>query len=385
MRRHGPRPSPSAAPRSAPPLVRRRPSFGAAARSALPLVRRCRSFGAAARSALPLVRRCRSFGAAARSALPLVRRCRSFGAAARSALPLVRRCRSFGAAARSALSARPLVEMQLSGVRGSREPAELHLDAGLPCECRPGASARPPRLVPLSGWVRGPAPAAARPDRLTLWSPCPGRRAVRRAQPVRLPAAVTTRFSAAGGPAGVALCAARLASSSQVVGGQPMFVEYPVRRFVRRVPVGPAPVPVVGRRDAAQGELWISVPRCAASRRRRWSGRGVDGRWGGVRRPGGSEPSMPTRTEMQLSGVRGSSEPAELHFGVGTAAARPLGVRGRAAVGVSGQDRLRIHSSRWGASSPMVVGSPCPVRTRVSAGRVSRVVRMDSMMVSNDE
>ncbi|OLL99712.1 hypothetical protein Ae406Ps2_2540c [Pseudonocardia sp. Ae406_Ps2] len=41
------------------------------------------------------------------------------------------------------------------------------------------------------------------------------------------------------------------------MGDQPMFVEYPAGRFARRVPVGPAPMPVVGRRDAAQGESWL--------------------------------------------------------------------------------------------------------------------------------
>src|SRR5690349_9499106 len=44
-----------------------------------------------------------------------------------------------------------------------------------------------------------------------------------------------------------------------------------------------------------------------------------------------------------------------------------------------------IHSSRCGASEPMEVGSPWPVRTAVSPGSVSSRVRIESMIVSNDE
>jgi hypothetical protein len=38
-----------------------------------------------------------------------------------------------------------------------------------------------------------------------------------------------------------------------------------------------------------------------------------------------------------------------------------------------------------GASAPMVVESPCPVRTAVSPGRVGSLLQMDSMIVSNEE
>jgi hypothetical protein len=44
-----------------------------------------------------------------------------------------------------------------------------------------------------------------------------------------------------------------------------------------------------------------------------------------------------------------------------------------------------IHSSSCGASAPMLVESPCPVFTLVSAGSVSRRDLMESMMVSKLE
>ena len=51
----------------------------------------------------------------------------------------------------------------------------------------------------------------------------------------------------------------------------------------------------------------------------------------------------------------------------------------------AGQWPRLIHSSRFGASAPIVVASPWPVFTTVLAGRVSRRSRIESMIVSKLE
>lgn len=202
----------------------------------------------------------------------------------RPRLPLVRRC------PRSALSAWPLVEMQLSGICGSPEPAELQLDAGAPCDVQTRAVRAPVR----PGSSR---PAAARPVRLTFWSPCPVRRAVRHARLVR--------------------------GASRCPGTRPRSRPVSVLRVARR------PYRCARRGWRHRRRSWVAR-RCSwSTRSAASSGASLSGllrcRW--------------SVAEMQLRGSCGSPCPAELHLGVDDGQAAELTAAGAGCVGRVGPNR----------------------------------------------
>jgi hypothetical protein len=80
--------------------------------------------------------------------------------------------------------------------------------------------------------------------------------------------------------------------------------------------------------------------------------------------------------------VAGDGDPA-LPSGIDRRVA--LKGRGRLCDGAGAQYPRAIQSLRCGASSPIVVSSPCPVRTRVSGASTSRRVLIDSMIVGKSD